>query len=91
MPDKYTKNEKFRELKAKVYKNEETIAKLMSQNDSNLKCSLCSSTNIDLVYCTSCHTVPVCKLHYRRCPKTKKCPKCQQSSLTRRWAIPVPK
>ena len=91
MPEKYSKIEKIRHLKEKIAKNEEAIAKLLSQSDSKMKCCLCNSTKIDLVYCASCHSVPVCKLHYRNCPKTKKCPKCQQTSLTRRWSIPVPK
>ena len=95
MTEKNSKIEKIRQLKAKIAKNEEAIAKILSQSDSSdiskLTCCLCSSTKIDLVYCASCHTVPVCKLHYRNCPRTKKCPKCQQTSLTRRWSIPVPK
>ena len=89
--NKYFKSEKIRQLKEKIAKNEAAIARILSHSDAKLTCCLCSSSKIDLVYCTSCHTVPVCKLHYRNCPRTKKCPKCQQTSLTRRWSIPVPK
>ena len=89
--NKRYKTEKIRQLKEQIAKNEAAIARIQSQNDTKLTCTLCNSTKIDLVYCTSCHTVPVCKLHYRNCPRTKKCPKCQQTSLTRRWSIPVPK
>ena len=91
MSEKYTKNDKIRQLKAKITRNEEAIAKLVSQNDSKILCCMCNSTKISLVYCASCNTIPVCKLHFRHCPKTRKCPKCQQTSLTRRWSIPVPK
>ena len=89
MSKKYSRNEKIRHLKAKIEQNQKAIAELVSH--SNIRCCLCHSSNIDLVYCASCHSVPVCKFHYRNCPKTKKCPKCQQPSLTRRWSIPIPK
>ena len=91
MSEKYVKIEKFRQLKAKILKNEEAIAKLLSKVHSNMECCICKSKNINLIYCASCHTVPVCNLHCRSCSKTKQCPKCNQTSLTRRWSIPLPK
>ena len=91
MSEKYVKMEKIRQLKAKIAKNEKTIAEILSKINSNMKCCMCNSKNIYLIYCTSCHTVPVCQLHFRSCPKTKECPKCNQNSLTRRWSIPLPK
>ena len=86
---KVTIREKIRQLKAKIAKNEENIERLMSRRIR--KCFLCKSDKIELVYCTSCHTVPVCRLHLRDRQRTQKCPRCEQSSLTRRWSIPLPK
>ena len=86
-----TMREKIHQLKAKIAKNEANIERLMTKRNKKSTCCVCKSDKIELVYCTSCHTVPVCKLHLRDRQRTQKCPRCEQCSLTRRWSIPLPK
>ena len=79
--------EKYRKLKKKIGNNQMAIQQLQSRK---LTCISCASTQINLIYCTSCGSIPICKLHFRNRARTKQCPKCGHATLTRRWSIPVP-
>ena len=79
---------KFEKLKIKIAENEAKISELKSQ--SKLTCCKCHSTRINVIYCSSCGSVTSCKLHSKNISRTKKCPSCEQNTVTRRWIIPVP-
>ena len=79
---------KFEKLKIKIAENEAKISELKSK--SKLTCCKCSSTRINVIYCSSCGPVPSCKLHSKNISRTKNCPSCEQNTVTRRWIIPVP-
>ena len=94
---KMTKNlskntEKLREL--------ENSSELNSRLEEDIKTNLmkkytcvdnCKSTNTVLYYCKNCkQTHPICKRHFSLYYRNKKCAVCGESSITRRWTIPVP-
>ena len=82
---------KLKQLKEKVAENKKLIQNLTLSKQKKLACVTCTSKNINLIYCTSCGTQPVCNTHFRNIPRSRKYPLCNQSTISRRWSMPVPK
>ena len=82
------RKEKMKKLQSQIEQNQNAIQHLLSR--ATLNCVSCSSNQIKLIFCSSCGSIPICKLHFRNRPRTRQCPKCGQPSLSRRWSMPVP-
>ena len=83
-------NQKSEKMKEKYQKLKEKYQWAIQELQSRrMICINCNSSQVNLSYCTSCGSIPICKLHFRNRARTKQCPKCGNSSLTRRWSMPV--